>query len=89
MHSAQTTRAKRPVRKQRRDQKEQCVGSEEIVRQRICGSERDKNADYANNGQANADHRGRDSEDVDANVLLEVIVRPALRLRFSFHAIIT
>jgi hypothetical protein len=65
MHSAQAPRAKRPVRKQTRDQ--QCVGGEQIVRQRVRGSERDNNADQSNNGQANADHGGRDRENMDAN----------------------
>ena len=89
MHSAQTMRSKRPVRKQTRDQKEQCVGSEEIVGQRIRGSQRDNNANQSNNGQANADHRGRDGEDVDANVMLKVVVCCAFQMRFSFHAIVT
>ena len=86
MHSAQASRAQGPVRKQTRDQKQQRVGSQEIICQRIRGSKRDNDADQSNNGQANADHCGRDSEDVNANVLLEVAVCAALRLLFSFHA---
>ena len=85
MHSTQASRAQGPVRKQTRDQKQQCVGSQQIVCQRIRDSKRDNDADQSNNGQVNADHCGRDSEDVNANILLEVAVCVALRLLFSFH----
>jgi hypothetical protein len=85
MHSTQAPRAKRPVRKQTRDQKQQCVGGQQIIRQRVHRSERDNDADQSNHGQANADHRGRDSKDVDANVLFQVAVCTAFRLRFSLH----
>jgi hypothetical protein len=86
MHSTQASRAKGPVRKQTRDQKQQGVGGQEIVCQHVGGSQRDNDADQSDNGQANADHCGRDSEDVNANVLLEVAVCAAPRLLFSFHA---
>ncbi len=84
MHSVQASRAQGPVRKQTRDQKQQCVAGQEIVCQRIRGSKRDNDADQSNNGQANADHCGRDSEDVNANVLPEVAVCATLRVLFSF-----
>jgi hypothetical protein len=82
-------RAQRQIRKQTRDQKQQCGGGEQIIRRRVRGPERDNNTDQSNNGQANADHRRRDSEDVDANVLLELAVCTALRFCFSFHETIT
>ena len=86
MHSTQASRAKGPIRKQTRDQKQQGVGGQEIICQRVGGSKRDNDADQSNNGQANADHCGRDSEDVNANVLFEMAVCAAPGLLFSFHA---
>ena len=85
MHSTQASGAKGPVRKQTRNQKQQCVGGQEIVCQRVGGSKCDNDADQSDNGQANADHCGRDSEDVNANVLLQVAGCAAPRLLFSFH----
>jgi hypothetical protein len=52
MHSAQASRAQRPVRKQTRDQKQQCVDSQQIICQRVGRSKRDNDADQSNNGQA-------------------------------------
>jgi len=50
------------------------------------GPKRDDNADQSNDGQANTDHRRRNGEDVNANILLEVAVCVAPPLPFSFHA---
>ena len=83
MHSAQRARTQRPIRKQTGNQKQKCVSGQKVIRQRVGSSKRNDNPDQSNHGQTNAYHGGRDGENVDADILLQM--RVAVPVRFSFH----
>jgi len=56
MHSPRAPGAKRPVRKQARNQEQQCVSGQQVIRQSVRTSKCNDNADQSDHSQTNADH---------------------------------
>jgi hypothetical protein len=86
MHSVQRPRPQSPVRKQARDQKQQCVSRQKVISQGVRGSKCNDNTNQSDHGQANAHHRRGDSENMDADILLQMRVWMAVPVSFSSHA---
>jgi hypothetical protein len=71
VHATFRAGAERGIGQQAGYEEQEGVGREQVISDRIGLAESDHNANQADDRETDADHRGRDGEDMNAKTLLE------------------